>query len=405
MQPSVRLRRTALALLITAPALLPTTPTATADDVKITIQTTPDSTTNPPQTDALPTDAPAIDVAIDVAILLDTSNSMDGLINQARTQLWKIVRELADTEKDGQTPSLRVAVLEYGNTDLPATEDYIRTVVPLTDDLDRISQGLFGLDTDGGDEYCGAVIDAAIKRLNWSDQAGAFKVIFIAGNEPFDQGTTPYQSACATAAARGILVNTLHCGPQPAGVSGHWSDAAKIAGGKFMNIDQDRRIVRITAPQDKLILELNTRLNKTYLWYGQREQREALETNQIAQDANADRFGSATQRALTKSTAAYSNVGRDLIDTYAKDPEILDKLDDTQLPQPLQNLPPQQRVEKLNEITAQRKSIQTQLADLAKARQAYIETQTTPGKDENTLGSAITTAIQSQLRTAGFQTK
>ena len=32
---------------------------------------------------------------IKVALLLDTSNSMDGLIYQAKTQLWEIVNELS----------------------------------------------------------------------------------------------------------------------------------------------------------------------------------------------------------------------------------------------------------------------------------------------------------------------
>ena len=32
---------------------------------------------------------------IQMAILLDTSGSMDGLIEQAKAQLWKIVNELA----------------------------------------------------------------------------------------------------------------------------------------------------------------------------------------------------------------------------------------------------------------------------------------------------------------------
>ena len=32
---------------------------------------------------------------IKVALLLDTSNSMDGLINQAKAQLWEIVNELS----------------------------------------------------------------------------------------------------------------------------------------------------------------------------------------------------------------------------------------------------------------------------------------------------------------------
>lgn len=36
---------------------------------------------------------------VQLAILLDTSNSMDGLIDQAKTQLWKIVNEFATAKK------------------------------------------------------------------------------------------------------------------------------------------------------------------------------------------------------------------------------------------------------------------------------------------------------------------
>jgi len=37
--------------------------------------------------------------SIQLALLLDTSNSMDGLIDQAKSQLWKIVNELATSKK------------------------------------------------------------------------------------------------------------------------------------------------------------------------------------------------------------------------------------------------------------------------------------------------------------------
>jgi hypothetical protein len=77
---------------------------------------------------------------VDIAILLDTSNSMDGLIDQAKKQLWTIVQQFAKAKKHGQTPVLRVALFEYGNTNLPASEGYIRQVVPLTDNLDELSE-------------------------------------------------------------------------------------------------------------------------------------------------------------------------------------------------------------------------------------------------------------------------
>ena len=142
---------------------------------------------------------PADKPLIQIAILLDTSSSMNGLINQARTQLWTVVNEFARTKQSGQAPMLQVAVYEYGNSGLVAGEGYIRQVLPLTDDLDAVSEKLFALTTNGGDEYCGQVIDAATKGLGWSDSAKVYKAIFIAGNEPFTQGPVSYQASCAAA--------------------------------------------------------------------------------------------------------------------------------------------------------------------------------------------------------------
>ena len=78
----------------------------------------------------LPSAAPAHSVprdqaSVDVAILLDTSNAMDGLINQAKSQLWTIVQQFARAQKNNDTPLLRVALFEYGNTNLPAREGYL----------------------------------------------------------------------------------------------------------------------------------------------------------------------------------------------------------------------------------------------------------------------------------------
>ncbi len=83
--------------------------------------------------------------SIQLALLLDTSNSMDGLIDQAKSQLWKIVNELATTKKDRQPVDLYVALYEYGKDAIPAQEGHLRNIVPFTQDLDRISDELFKL--------------------------------------------------------------------------------------------------------------------------------------------------------------------------------------------------------------------------------------------------------------------
>ena len=282
---------------------------------------------------------------VDVAILLDTSNSMDGLINQAKSQLWTIVQQFAKAKKQGQTPMLRVALFEYGNMGLPASEGYIRQVVPLSDDLDKLSEALFGLTTNGGDEYCGQVIDVAVKSLDWSKEPNGYKAIFIAGNEPFTQGQVDYRTACKQAIERGIVVNTIHCGNSEEGRRGMWQDGAKLAEGESFNIDQDRAVVQIRCPQDEIIIRLNTELNKTYLWYGAESDRRSYSENQVAQDANAGSISAPTlaARATVKASSGYSNRNRDLVETLREDKEILRRVKAEELPEPLQKLAPAER--------------------------------------------------------------
>ena len=52
--------------------------------------------------------------SVQIAILLDTSNSMDGLIAQAKTQLWNVVNEFVRAKKNGRPPAIQVALFEYG---------------------------------------------------------------------------------------------------------------------------------------------------------------------------------------------------------------------------------------------------------------------------------------------------
>ena len=63
---------------------------------------------------------------IQMAILLDTSSSMQGLIEQAKSQLWKVVNEFIASKKAGQRPEIQVALYEYGKSSIPAGEGHIR---------------------------------------------------------------------------------------------------------------------------------------------------------------------------------------------------------------------------------------------------------------------------------------
>ena len=82
---------------------------------------------------------------VKIALLLDTSNSMDGLINQAKSQLWDIVNELSYAKCHNSKPNLQIALYEYGNDGLEQSDGFIRQVLNFSDDLDEISKKLFAI--------------------------------------------------------------------------------------------------------------------------------------------------------------------------------------------------------------------------------------------------------------------
>src|SRR3954466_16346870 len=66
---------------------------------------------------------------VDVVLCLDTSNSMDGLIDSAKRKLWAVVNDLAKMEP---TPSLRVGLYSYGNNTYDARRGWVRREVELS---------------------------------------------------------------------------------------------------------------------------------------------------------------------------------------------------------------------------------------------------------------------------------
>ena len=344
---------------------------------------------------------------IQIAILLDTSNSMDGLINQVRQQLWKIVNEFATAKQNGKSPKLEVALLQYGNNRLPAKEGYIELVTGFTDNLDLVSQKLLALKTSGGSEYCGQVIDVAVKSLNWSKSHSDLKTIYIAGNERFTQGPVDFRKACPTAIKRGIIVNTIFCGAHAEGISTHWKDGATLADGAYMNIDQNEVSVTINAPQDAEILRLGERLNTTYVAYGAAGARGA--NNQVLQDSNALSLGRAfnVSRQVAKSSHFYKAKGWDLVDAVEEGEVDLEKLEDESLPAELRGKTPEELQEFVEAKKREREEIQKKIQELNESRKTYIsaEMKKRGESDSHTLDSAMIKAVKEQAQKRNFTFK
>lgn len=347
------------------------------------------------------------DPRIQLAVLLDTSGSMDGLISQAQTQLWKIVNEFAIAERDGRQPDLEVALYEYGKSSLLAEEGYIRMILPLTTDLDAVSEELFALRTNGGDEYCGWVIQDAVGDLAWSASDRDFKAIFIAGNEPFTQGGVDFRDACRASIDKQIVVNTIHCGPYQDGVAGLWQEGALLADGKYMNIDQEQAIVHVDAPQDREIARLSAELNATYIPYG--SEGVANAERQEAQDLNARALAPAVsaERALFKASGHYKNTAWDLVDAFAEEEVDLSDLDEGALPENMQSMTDEERKTYVEESLQKREDIQEQIQRLSDERKKFVAEKKKEISDgePDTLDEAMIEAIREQASALGFELK
>ncbi len=335
---------------------------------------------------------------IQLAILLDTSSSMNGLLDQTRNQLWQIVNEFSKAEQNGLKPTLEVAVYEYGNNRLSASNGYIRKVTGLTGELDEVSEALFSLTTSGGNEYCGYVIKTAVADLPWSNSDGDIKAIFIAGNEPFTQGPILYKNAIVMAKQKGITVNTIHAGNLQQGANSGWKDGAFLAGGEFMSIDHNHKIAHFNAPQDKQIAKLNEELNKTYIPYGAKGR--VKSQRQKVQDDKSKSISSGllSKRVEAKVSSMYDNSNWDLVDAVSTGKADLDKLNENELSEDLRELPKSKRKDFIQNKAQERIKIKEEIIKLTSKRNKYVaeKKQEMGAPSPATVNEAVSLAIQKQ---------
>jgi hypothetical protein len=337
---------------------------------------------------------------IKVALLLDTSNSMDGLIDQAKAQLWEIVNELSYAKCGTDRPNLQIALYEYGNDNLNAEEGYIRQVLAFTSDLDDISKQLFSLTTNGGNEFCGHVIQTSLNQLTWGNNPDDLKLVFIAGNEPFSQGKINYQDATTLANTKGVTVNTIFCGDYNQGISSYWKDGADKGKGNYMAINHNHATTYVASPYDDKILQLNQKLNQTYVAYGSYGKEKMAV--QAEQDDNAQGYSAANavSRTVSKSSHLYKNDSWDLVDAEEQKSFNYDDLKDTDLPQELKGKSKSEIKTYITKKRDERKTIQEEIQQLNEKRRQYVMTQ--QKDDANGLESAMIQAIKTQAKQKNY---
>jgi len=186
---------------------------------------------------------------VELVFCLDTSGSMESLIESAKQRLWDITREIRSLP---QAPTLRTALLAYGSPGYGISTGYVKVINDFTEDTDAIHTQLTALRCSGGQEYVTRVVSYAIDNLSWGKQPDTLRTIFVAGNESATQDRTVSVEALLEKAKKtDTLVNTIFCGSEKDYSAQEWKNIADKSGGKFSAVE-----FKLNLPQIKLPIKL-----------------------------------------------------------------------------------------------------------------------------------------------------
>jgi hypothetical protein len=342
------------------------------------------------------------DPKIQAAILLDVSGSMGGLIEQAKAQLWNMVSVMGKAKCENGIPKIEIALYEYGRSINDAKAGFIKQISGFTSDLDQLSQELFQLTINGSEEYCGQVIFTSLNELSWDTSSSNYKVIFIAGNEDFLQGSIHYTKACNEANRKGVIVNTIYCGDKLQGIKEHWNLAGECGQGSYTNINQDAKQEDIPTPYDSTLFLLNDKLNGTYLVYGVSGYFNFSTQAKVDQmNLSQGKRGAAKRVAVKANKQLYNNSTWDLLDANAADSSFLTKVDRKTLPDSLQNKSREELQQLVDAKTAERGLIQKDILIVNTQRENYIaaeKAKVVNNNKETTLETEIEKIIKEQVK-------
>ncbi|MBN1424528.1 VWA domain-containing protein [Candidatus Fermentibacteria bacterium] len=310
---------------------------------------------------------------IEVCFVLDTTGSMGGLIEGAKAKIWSIANQMIEAKP---TPRLSIALVGYRDRG----DDYITTVFDLTEDIDAVYANLHGFQADGGGDTPESVNQAlheAVTDISWSQDRDILKIIFLVGDCPPHMDYSDdvkYPETCQAAVRKDLIINTVQCGSHEPTVP-IWQEIARLAEGSYVAIGQTGDMQVITTPFDSRLSELNASLGTTVVAYGRDEVKRSVRAKQMAAEA-APAPTMADRLVYNAKTGMVVQGGGDLVKDLDDGTVKLEELAEDELPDELRELGAAEREQVIKEKAAQRQQIQTEINDLLKKRQGFIDAET-----------------------------
>ena len=307
---------------------------------------------------------------IEVCFVLDTTGSMGSLIEGAKQKIWSIANEMISAKP---TPELKLGLIGYRDRG----DEYVVKSFQLTDDIDSIYAHLRDFKAEGGGDEPESVNEAlaeAIEKMPWSQDRKVLKIIFLVGDAPphMDYADGPkYPELCRIATKKDLIINTVQCG-NIAATTPIWKEIAKSSEGSYAAIAQSGGVAVIATPLDDELAKLNKKIGQTLIPYGDADLRREV----TAKQAFAERApASAVADRLSYNAKTKKGVqGRgELIDALASNEVKLESIDKEDLPAEFQTLTKEEIEARIANKRAERDSLQKDVQELAKKRDAYIQ--------------------------------
>lgn len=329
---------------------------------------------------------------VDLVFALDTTGSMSGLIEGAKTKIWSIASFVARAQP---TPDVRVGLIAYRDVG----DTYVTRVYDLDDDLDRVYRRLLSFRADGGGdgpEHVARALDEAVHKMSWSPQTNtSVRLIYLVGDAPphLDyQDGYDYSRASRAAAAKGIQVHAIRCGSDPETAT-YWRRIASLGHGEFLTIDQDGGMRARHTPYDDELARLHDKVSDTVVAYGAKgdSMRAAIAAAASAPaEAKAARAG-----FLSAKKEKVESLDDDLVGAVASGQVDLAKVPAADLPRQIAALPEDKRREKLAETAKERGALLDRISKLSAERDAYLR------KDAAAKPTGFDGEVEKTVRKAG----
>ena len=307
---------------------------------------------------------------VDVVFALDTTGSMDDLIEGAKRKIWNVANFIGSAQPK---PELRIGLVGYRDVG----DAYVTRFFDLSDDLDRVFQHLSAFRADGGGdtpEHVARALHDAVNRTSWSEGEGVVKIVYLVGDAPphtdYDDGYN-FRAIARRAQQRGIHVNTILCGSDgDARVA--WREIARLGGGDFSTVAQSGGMMARTSPYDDKLAELNRRLTSTAIGWGSADRRRTISAK-INFAAGATGEAAADRAAFAGRAGLAVSGDGDLVNDLAAGKAKLHEIPRESLPETMQAMPAPAQAAYVAEKQAERKKIVEEINSLSTKRDAYLK--------------------------------